>query len=461
MLSAENSRSDTETANSNPQIQVFQDTWLLILFAVVLATCLPWFVSSFDIDFVAASWALLLLGGVYVGMSLVASAQRLRAAPRRRILAALHALAIVVMGYLWLRAGGLQNPVFLLVFILPIFAANSLSRWQPYASAALAVLAVSVFAVAQAPELRWYTAALPTAVQGLMEWLVAGAQGAATRSAFPGFYAPVGYDVVLLEVFAILIFACAIAAESLGSSFERLLDHLSGARSEAARSQDLWETLMQQLPVPALLVDAESLQIVFTSGPMAALVSSEEGPVGKGLFDTVRFSYPERVQEIVTKDAGVASGVVIRTAQELRMVNVRVQHVSYEGRRLALVLLEDTTAAFCAGAALDAEQHPVLVINALGRVMTANKSARVLFPDAEPGSEASRVLARIGGATRSWWEPGLTGRRRVHLTLGRQTYLASCTAMPVPGENEGLCVVEFAPLLPVTAGMEPIVSTPQ
>jgi hypothetical protein len=427
----------------------------------VLATCLPWFTGSFDIDFAAASWALLLLGGVYVGMSLVTGAQDLADATRRRLLTALHALAIIVMGYLWLRAGGLQNPMFLLAFTLPVFGATVLSRWQPYGSAILAVLVISGFAVTQAPELRWYTESLPAPLRVLMGWLTTSAQGAAAHSAFPGFYAPVGYDVVVLEVFAILIFACAMAAESLGNSFERLLDHLSGARTAAARSQDLSETLMQQLPVPALLVDAETLQIVFASAPMSALFGTDGTLIGQKLFEAIRFSYPERVQEIVTKDAGVAGAVVVHTERELRMVNVRVQHVSYEGRRLALVLLEDMTAAFCGSAALDSEQHPILVITAAGRVMLTNKSARVLFPDAEVGSEASRVFARIGGMSRSWWEPGLTGRRRVHLTLGRQTYLAACTAMPVPGENEGLYIVKFAPLLPAVAGIEQIASTPQ
>ena len=47
-------------------------------------------------------------------------------------------------------------------------------------------------------------------MRGLMGWLASSTQGGG-HSAFPGFYAPVGYDVVLLEVFAILIFACAIA----------------------------------------------------------------------------------------------------------------------------------------------------------------------------------------------------------------------------------------------------------
>jgi PAS domain-containing protein len=459
MANADNSSNGDEPLSAGSHIQALQDTWLLTLFAVVLVICLPWFSRAFEIDFVSASWMLLLLGATYVAMSLVASAKPLVTAMRRRILGLLHAVAIVLMGCLWQRAGGLQNPAFLLAFMLPVLGATALSRWQPYASAALAVLIVSYFTVSQAPELRWYTAGLPVTLQSLMGWL--GTNAPTAHSAFPGFYAPVGYAVVLLEVFTILIFGCAIAAESLGTSFERLVNHLTGARGEAARSQGLWETLLQQLPAPALLVNAETLQIVSMSDQLAAFMGTDATRLGQGLFEAIPFSYPERVEEIIGKEAGAVMAVVLRIANEIRIVNVRVQRLRYEGQPLALVLLEDASATFCTAAALDAEQHPIVVISSSGRIVATNKSARVLFPGAELGSEAARALAAMGAGARGWWEPGLTGRRRVHLTLGQHAYLASCAAVPVPGESEALYVVRFAPLLPAAVGAQHIASVPR
>ena len=48
--------------------------------------------------------------------------------------------------------------------------------------------------------------------------------------------------MVLLEVFTIALFACAVAAEYLGTIFERLHAHSVMARTEAERGQELWVT---------------------------------------------------------------------------------------------------------------------------------------------------------------------------------------------------------------------------
>ena len=186
-----------------------------------------------------------------------------RTGERRPLLTALHVAGVLIVGFIWMHAGGLQNPAFLMVFALPVVGAIFLSRWQPYLMALLAVVVVGAVALAQAPELRWYAPGLNTAGA----WLAAvlGQQGAAASAPFPGFYAPSGYFVVLLEVFAILVFACAVAAEYLGTIFERLHAHVDVARAEAERGQEFWATLIEELPLPALLVDTDTLQIVCAS----------------------------------------------------------------------------------------------------------------------------------------------------------------------------------------------------
>src|SRR5579862_6866064 len=171
----------------DPQVQMLQDTWLLTLFAVLLATALPWFVSSFDVDFASASWRLLLLGIVYVGISAVANRSPEVSASRRRILIGLHSIAVIVLGLLWQRTGSLQNPVFLLAFVLPVIGAATLSRWQPYVSAALAVLVVGIVAIGEVPELRWHVGGL----ENVARWIVGSLQGeglGGSHAAFPGFY---------------------------------------------------------------------------------------------------------------------------------------------------------------------------------------------------------------------------------------------------------------------------------
>jgi PAS domain-containing protein len=409
---------------------LLEDTWLLTIFAVVLASALPWFVSAFNIDFVATSWALLALGAIYVAMNLTASDQRHATRAARGQLALLNAAGIIAMGFVWLHAGGLQNPVFLLAFVLPVIGSGSLSRWQPYLSATLAMLVVGAVAVSQDPELSWYAAG-----RWLVRLLGPSASAAGARGALLGFYAPMTYDVVLLEVFAILIFACAVMAESISNAFSRLFEHLKDARADAASSQQMWVGLLQALPLPALLIDAESLEIVQPSESMApAFCSAGAELAGRELFEVVHFSDPESIQALIAGSCGSAPLMGVRLDDELRIVDVKVSHILRDGRRLALVLLLDATAAFCVGAALDVSEQAVFVLDPGGKLLASNRAAASLFPDALP------PIAATADAT-AWWRPGFSGRRRLRVTLGGRNYQAVCTAVALSGESEALCVV--------------------
>jgi hypothetical protein len=418
---------------ADPRAQVLEDTWLLTLFAVLLATAFPWFVSAFNIDFAATSWALLGLGAVYLCMSLLAGAGHFTTRAHRRLLALLNAAGLIAMAFVWQHAGGLQNPVFLLAFVLPVIGSSSLSRWQPYLTALLAVLLVAGVSLSQDPELSWYAAG-----RTLVKWLGAGGAGAGASGAFLGFYAPVAYDLVLLEVFAILILACAVAAESINTSFSKLLDHLMGARADAASGQEMWAGLMQRLPLPALLIDAESLEIVQASEHLGPFCNVDGALAGRELLEVVQFSYPEPIQALIAGEGGIAQATAIRTGSGLRVADVRVEHMVQDRRRLALLLLLDATSSFCVTAALDVNEQAVFVIDARGKLLLYNRPARTLFPDGLP------PLTTAAGAA-AWWEPGFTGRRRLRVTLGRRNYQAVCTSVALAGEPEDLYVVALSP----------------
>jgi len=426
-----------------PQIQLLDDLSLLTIFAVLLAIALPWFVSSFDIDFAGATWAVLALGAIQVALTSLAGLRGTSAVWANRARALLHATGVVVIGIVWQHAGGLQNPMFLGVFVLPVICASFVSRWQPYVTAVLGIVVAATVALSQAPELRWYA----TGLGSVWAWFASlVGTGATENTPFLGFYAPSGYGVVLLEVFAILMFVCAVAAEYFGTVFERLHAHLAVARSEAERGQELWTALIERVPVPALLVDADTLQVICASDHLAPTMCLADTPVvGRSLFESIRFSYPDIVQELITGVDGVAYPSMIRVAEQLRATEVRVQHVANKGRRFALVIIDDKTEAFCAKAALDAADDAVLVVDVQGHVIAFNKPARGLFAAADVGAEAARVLAHPGSGVR-WWEPGLAGRRKLHVELHRRVYLVTCSTVPLPGEEESLYIVAFLPV---------------
>jgi PAS domain-containing protein len=427
---------------TDPRVHLLDDLWLLAIFAILCAAGLPWLMGSFDIRIGAALLGLLALAAVHVGFTVLTAPAPGVHRGRKRALTILHALGVLVVALIWHYAGGVHDPAFLLVFVLPVIGAIFLSRWQPYAIAILAVAAVAAVALAESPELRWYASGLAPQAAGLTR-LFGAAGGASTP--FPGFYAPPGYFLVLLQGFAVLMLACAFAAEYLGSVFDRLHAALTAARAEAERGQQLWAGVIEELPLPAVLVDARTLQVMSASAELARVAADGAPAVGRKLTEAVRFSYPEIIEELVNGMGGTAPDVLLHRGTELGLARVRVQHIPYKGRRLALVLIEETTDAFAVRAALDVAEQAILVLDAKERVLAFNRPALALFGTARVGADAATLLAQPDAPPR-WWEPGLSGRRKMLVRILPRVFQVTSTAVALPGEEERLCVVAFLPV---------------
>jgi PAS domain-containing protein len=443
----------------DPRIHPLDDTWLLTIFTILPAIALPWFISGLDIDFAAAGLGLLTLGAIHLGFTALSSRATRNPLRLTRTLSVLHALGVITVAFIWQHAGGVQNPLFLMVFALPVIGAIFLSRWQPYFMATLAAVAVAFIAASQAPELRWY---VPAGLRVAADWL-GGFLVKATGSGslpFAGFYAPSAYFVVLLEAFVIMVFACAVAAEYLASIFERLRGQVAAARAEAVRGQALWSALLEQLPLPAVLLDAEAHEVICASAPaVAKFFGGDESVVGRDFFQAIHFSYPEAVQQLIDGAGGVERQSMVRLGDQLLATEVRVQHIAQNGRRLALVMVNDTTEALCVRSALDVAEHAALVADSHGRVLAFNKPARALFSGTQVGAEVSRLLPQFESGTR-WWDPGLSGRRKMHVTVMRRVYQLTTSSVPLPGEDARLYVIAFLPVARVAAAdQSPVGST--
>ncbi|MBV9912907.1 MAG: hypothetical protein JOZ93_10020 [Sinobacteraceae bacterium] len=427
----------------NPRVHLLDDTWLMTIVAILVATGLPWFASGFEVNLGTASWGLLALGLLHIAFTMLAAPARAPGRWRDRTLTVLHLVGVVLIGFIWDHVGAFQNPMFLMVFALPVIGAIFLSRWHPYLVAVVSILVVGVVALSQAPELRWYASGL----MGNAKWLpwLFGNQGTVAQPSFSGFYAPSNYLLVLLEVFAVLLLACAVAAEYVGTIFERLNAHIIMARTEAERGHEMWANLIERLPLPALLVDPDSIRIVASSEFANIYLRAGEMPVeGRPLFEALRFSYPEIVGELITGSDGSAPTTVVRISDQLRVTHVRVLHIAHRGRRLALLTLEDSTELFCLKAALDTSEYAALVIDARGQVLAFNKPAGALFANAEVGANAGELLTQPDAG--AWWEPGLTGRRKMHLEIGPRIYQVTSSAVTLAGEEEHIFTVALLPV---------------
>jgi PAS domain-containing protein len=430
---------------SDPGIHLLDDTWLLTIFAVLLATALPWLLTGFDVDFVAASLGLLVLGTIHFALSTLG--RRARKGERRGVLTALHIAGVITVGFIWINVGGLQNPAFLIVFALPVVGAIFLSRWQPYAMAIIAIVLAGAVALAQIPELRWYGPGLST----VGAWLgIALNSDGSSATPFRGFYAPSSYYIVLLQVFAILVLAAAVASEYLGTIFERLRVNLDIARGEAESSQAFWATLLEDLPVAAFLVEPETMLIVCSSAQAGEFCSTPPAQ-NRSILDTVRFSFPDMIQQLISGDGGTASLSMIHVGDRLLATQVRVQHTMQQSRRLTLVTIQDNTESFTLRAALDVIGQAALIIDNNGRISEFNKPALALFAGLQKDTVAATLLS-LEGMQERWWQPGLSGRRKMHVEIAPRIYQVATSALPLPGEDEQLYVVTFLPVARAAIG---------
>jgi hypothetical protein len=435
----------------DPRIHLLDDTWFVTIFAVLLATALPWFLSDFDIDFSRATLGIFALGLIHVVLTTDALRERMSGAWRQYGLAGLQAAGVVVLGFIWLHAGGITNPLFVLAFALPVIGASFISRWQPYLTAAIAVMVIFAVVLAQVPELRWYVSGFGTA--GARVASLFGVEDSGVRMPIPGFYQPFSYYAVLLQVLAVLLFGCAVAADSLGAMFERLSTHLAAARAEAQRGQELWKTLTEHLPLPAFLVDADTLRVICASAQATTdFLPAGAAAAGRPFLEVVQFSYPDVVQNLIEGAGGVAPGAMIRVTGQLRATEVSVRHMPYPGRRLALVVIRDVTDATCVKIALDMADHAALVVDSRGRVKAFNKAALALFPGTRIGTEVSLGLASPSAWGAFWWQSGITGRRKALVEIRQRTYEVTRSVVALPGEQESLHVVALRPIAKASSG---------
>src|SRR6202000_1028727 len=186
---------------------------------------------------------------------------------------------------------------------------------------------------------------------------------------------------VLLEVFTVLLFGCAVVSDYISAVLDRLRTQTAAARAEAERGQELWTTLTEHLPIPAFLVDTNSLRVICASEHAGVgILPQDESPVGRHLFETIRFSYPDIVQNLIEGAGGTAPEVMIRVAGELVVAELSVRHIPYVDRRFALVVVRDVTDARYVRTALDLAEHAALVVDSHGRVKDLHKTAFIHFP---------------------------------------------------------------------------------
>lgn len=433
-----------EAADLRERKRIADDTTLWMLLVVSVAVVVPWFVRLLPIDLSVIARATFGFTLLYVALATLTDGLR---GPRSLGLATwfLQASGVVFLGLLWHLVGGLQVPMLLLVFVLPVMASGLvLGRWQPYGAALLSVVVVGVIALSESRELRWYLPQIGFRVDRIVGSLALRLDRSAP---FPSLASPPDQLLVLLEIFVVLQLACALLSNRLARTLHQVSRRLV-VFTEAQRGvSGLFQAALKAAATPIVLVSSENGRIVLASeGFLKRMLRHGENLSGVDLFDVMRFAQPGRIRELL-QAGGELSFCRYRIGSESCVATLRVDAFPYEDARYACVRLDDATEALYVSTALKTTEEPLLVIGSDDRLRYANRAAEDLFGELCFGMEASSALAGSELAKR-WWSIDDTPNGGRRLQIRDATYLVTAADAKTSDAGEALTVVTLRPRRP-------------
>jgi len=405
-------------------------SWLLLITVVFLAIAAAWFARLLQVAITTVAAAVFLYALFYVATARIVD----RAQGVRTILLAtglLHGSGILFLAFLWHIVGGVEHRVFLLAFVLPVMTTGVIMRgWRPYAMALVAIVCVTVVAVAESPELRWYLSLSGIPMTG-SPWAAPAWMPGRPRP-FPGAEVLPEELLFSLGMFAVLLLTVAAFSQSISGVVLQLSERLRTADDLRDEAQGLFQAVMHADPSPEVIVYRDSAQIVYTSRSFLQqlLIRPEDLP-GKGLFDVVRFHEPERVREVLARGEGEITSCSYEAEGEVRIASVRVFRIDHLGTSYAYVGFSDLTEMYYLNAVLDGTQDSLLVLDQQGKLLYANELTRSLFPEAHFGMNMTAVLA--SPEDQSWWRRSGPQETEKRVRLRGQSYRASLVGAALPG----------------------------
>jgi diguanylate cyclase (GGDEF)-like protein len=404
-------------------------SWFVLLVLVFLAVTAAWFTRLLNVDIERVAASVFAYAFVYLVLARVSG--RLTSLPTLFLATGLlHASGILFLAFLWHLIGGVENRVFLLAFVLPVVATGVVMRdWRPYAMALLAVATVTLVAVVESSELRWYLslAGLPTSA---LAW--AARTGVARLRPFAGAEILPEELIVSLGLFAVFQLTAAAFSESIADLVIRLSDRLRSADELRDEAQGLFQAVMHADPSPSVVIYRDTFQVLYASRSfLQQLLLAPDDLPGRTLFEVVHFDDPQRIRDAVARGEGDLGSCSLQVGKEVRIVSARVYRIDHQGTSYAYIGLSDHTELYYLNAALDGMQDPLLVLDDGGKLLYANELTRALFPEAHFGMDMTAVLS--GSAERGWWKAEGHEETEKRVKLRGHAYRASMVGAALPG----------------------------
>lgn len=417
--------------------------WLGAVVAGLAAVAVPWYLRALELELGPLVWSVFAYAAFH--LLAVSAAERVKSRSGLHLsLAAVGAASLAFLALLWHMAGVLDNPVFLLTFFLPAVASGVLlGRGAALLTAALSVAAVVSVASLESAELRWYLIQLGVPIDGIVGLLPQGLPGGSTP--FPGLATGPAFQLTLLLAFAILLPAAAVLAERAARQRLRVLTGQRTAAAAREEARDLFQEALRADPVPTLLLNPDTGQLLDASRSFVNQMLLEPGDFARRtLFDVLSFSDPESVRELLRKRSGELAFCGYRVGKEARMARLRAFRVELRGEPYACVRLVDQNELFYLSKALDALDEALLVIREGREVAYYNEAAERLFPGLHFGIDAAPLLESPGQPP-DWWSAAGDGEHETRAELAGVPYDVRRVAARPAGAHQDLTLLRLRP----------------
>jgi PAS domain-containing protein len=402
---------------------MFGSTWMLAIVLSASSIVVFWYLGLCQVDIAPIIW--ILAGLALVQFILNSQSSRCGSAKQLRALASLsQLLGILVMGVAWHLYGGLQQPMFTLFIMLPLFTgALILNFWQQQA-ALLLLIGVLVSGVLLSPdtnsfiEERYGLGVLSTHL--LPAWIPR------SRVAFLDVSTSPTYNLMLTGSLAVLASALTATSRAMVALSWRSVVTVATLRDEVEQARRLNSSMVEKAPNCEVLISPANGRILIASERFTEYFGIAGVAAGQFLLDTVAFAYPVVIKRLITAGGEEVQGATVQGREVVLRVRAALidTGVSSVGASVVVRLSLEPCDEICWRGAVDALSEPVFAINPRGRVIFLNRSAVKAFGIQTEGSAATDLFDKGPGMNR-WWDIAPLESTRRMLMRGGRRYLAS------------------------------------
>ena len=396
---------------------LFDNTWMLAIVLAVMSVVVFWYLGLGQVDAAPVIWTLAALALLqYLSGTHTASTASTRHLQRAALIS--QSLGIVGMGVAWHLFGGIQQPLFPLFIMLPLFTgALVLNFWQQQ-MALFALLAVLLSGVLLSPDTNSfieerYGLGLASA-RWLPDWIPH------SRVAFTDVSTSPTYNLLLTASLAVFAVALSATSRAIIALSWRLIDRVHTLQDEVDHTRQVNASLVTNAPACEVLVTAGTGRILQASAQFEREFAGSVAAEGQFLLDAIAFAYPVVIKRLMTMGGEEIQGATVEGREVILRVRAGVMQA---GKSPVVRMSVEHCNDIGWRGALDALDQPLFVINSRGNVVFFNRRATDLFGSAAEAAEAQDLFD--SGTKARWWDIApLESARRVLDRDGRQ-YLAS------------------------------------